>query len=93
MIAGDVPGLKGAIFRRAVKAKLDRYHLDGSLTHPLWDRLVFRKVSAVLGWNIKLVACGSAPVNPEVLDFLRIALSCDVWEGKIAIFFPLRTRG
>ena len=44
MVAGNVPGLKGAIFRRAVQTKLDNMHLTGVVTHPLWDRLVFRKV-------------------------------------------------
>jgi long-chain acyl-CoA synthetase len=44
MVAGNVPGLKGAIFRRAVQTKLDNMHSTGVVTHPLWDRLVFRKV-------------------------------------------------
>jgi long-chain acyl-CoA synthetase len=44
MVAGNVPGLKGAIFRRAVQTKLDNLHSTGVVTHPLWDRLVFRKV-------------------------------------------------
>ncbi|SRR6266403_2116448 len=44
MVAGNVPGLKGAVFRRAVQTKLDNLHLTGALTHPLWDRLVFKKV-------------------------------------------------
>jgi len=44
MAAGDVPGLKGALFRAAVRAKLDQYHATGSITHPFWDALVFRKV-------------------------------------------------
>jgi long-chain acyl-CoA synthetase len=44
MIAGNVPGLKGAIFRRAVQTKLDNLHSTGAVTHPLWDRLVFKKV-------------------------------------------------
>lgn len=44
MVAGNVPGLKGALFRRAVRTKLDNLHSTGAVTHPLWDRLVFRKV-------------------------------------------------
>lgn len=44
MAAGSMPGLKGALFRKAVKAKLDKLHATGDNTHPLWDRLVFRKV-------------------------------------------------
>src|SRR6201999_2215669 len=47
MAAGNVPGLKGAIFRRAVQAKLERFRQDGVFTHPLWDRIVFRKARIV----------------------------------------------
>ncbi|KAH9997491.1 hypothetical protein BJV77DRAFT_1078521 [Russula vinacea] len=81
MVAGNVPGLKGAIFRRAVQTKLDNLHSTGAVTHPLWDRLVFRKIQSVLGGNVKLVVSGSAPISAEVLDFLKIALACDVYEG------------
>ncbi|KAI9458025.1 acetyl-CoA synthetase-like protein [Russula earlei] len=81
-VAGNVPGLKGAIFRRAVQAKLDNLRATGAITHPLWDRLVFKKIQAVLGGNIKLVVSGSAPISAEVLDFLRIALSCRILEGE-----------
>lgn len=99
MVAGNVPGLKGAIFRRAVQTKLDNLHSTGVVTHPLWDRLVFKKVrgraasmqpcinvvgqiQTVLGGNVKLVVSGSAPISVEVLDFLKIALACDVYEGE-----------
>jgi long-chain acyl-CoA synthetase len=44
MVAGNAPGLKGAIFKRAVKTKLDQLRSTGNNTHHLWDRLVFRKV-------------------------------------------------
>ncbi|KAI0035733.1 acetyl-CoA synthetase-like protein [Vararia minispora EC-137] len=81
MVAGSAPGLRGAIFRRAVATKLARVRTDGVCTHPVWDRIVFRKVQAVLGGNVKLISSGSAPIAGEVLDFLRIAFACDVWEG------------
>ncbi|KAI9465975.1 acetyl-CoA synthetase-like protein [Lactarius psammicola] len=82
MVAGDVPGVKGAIFRRAVRTKLDNLYSTGAVTHPLWDRLVFRKIRAVLGGNLKLVVSGSAPISGEVLDFLKIALACEITEGN-----------
>ncbi|KAH9998166.1 hypothetical protein BJV74DRAFT_883293 [Russula compacta] len=82
MVSGNVPGLKGAIFRHAVQTKLDNLHATGIVTHPLWDRIVFRKIQTVLGGNVKLVVCGSAPISAEVLDFLKIALACDVAEGR-----------
>jgi long-chain acyl-CoA synthetase len=44
MAAADAPGLKGALLRRAIQAKLERLEATGIDTHPLWDRLVFKKV-------------------------------------------------
>ncbi|KAF9239647.1 long-chain-fatty-acid-CoA ligase [Melanogaster broomeanus] len=81
MAAGNVPGLKGAIFRTAMQAKLDQFHATGINTHPLWDPLVFHKIRAVLGGNTMIVCSGSAPISAEVIDFLKIALCCEVIEG------------
>ncbi|KAF9001906.1 hypothetical protein BDQ17DRAFT_1357697 [Cyathus striatus] len=81
MVGGNVPGLKGTLFNKAVSTKLEKLHATGDGTHALWDRLVFRKIQAVLGGQIKLVSSGSAPISPEVMDFLKIAFSCDVLEG------------
>jgi long-chain acyl-CoA synthetase len=39
------------------------------------------KVRQLLGGEIKLIASGSAPLNPKVFNFLRIAFSCIVIEG------------
>lgn len=47
MAGGNVPGVKGAIFRKALQVKLDKLHTTGESTHVLWDRLVFRKVGLI----------------------------------------------
>lgn len=44
MLAGNAPGFRGAIFRKAVATKLEALHTTGTNIHPFWDRLVFRKV-------------------------------------------------
>ncbi|KAF8558453.1 long-chain-fatty-acid-CoA ligase [Imleria badia] len=81
MTAGNAPGLKGALFKMAVQTKLDQLHKTGINTHLLWDRLVFSKIRAVLGGNVILVSTGSAPISAEVIDFMKIALCCEVAEG------------
>ncbi|KII88692.1 hypothetical protein PLICRDRAFT_689891 [Plicaturopsis crispa FD-325 SS-3] len=91
MAAADVPGPKGTLFRKAVQVKLDRLHTTGDNTHAFWDRLVFRKIQAVLGGNVKMVTSGSAPISVDVMDFLKIALACDVLEGESLCYFNCGT--
>ena len=81
-MAGD--GFKAKLLRRAVESKLAYHDVDGSVTHAFWDKLVFRKVQAVLGGNVKIVVCGSAPIRPEILKLLRVCLCADVREGGFA---------
>ncbi|KAF9453282.1 long-chain-fatty-acid-CoA ligase [Macrolepiota fuliginosa MF-IS2] len=81
MSGGNVPGLKGKIFKKALDTKLEKLRTTGENTHPLWDRLVFRKIQKVLGGQLQLVTTGSAPISSEVMDFLKITFACEVNEG------------
>jgi len=53
----------------------------GTVTHWLWDRLVFGGVRSKLGGRVKVMLTGSAPIAADVMDFLRICFSADVYEG------------
>ncbi|TCD63627.1 hypothetical protein EIP91_005178 [Steccherinum ochraceum] len=81
MAAGQAGGIKGALFNRALQTKLQRLRTTGEVKHAFWDRLVFSKIQAVLGGNLRIVGCGSAPITPSSMEFLRVALACDVIEG------------
>ncbi|KAF8184890.1 hypothetical protein K438DRAFT_1837051 [Mycena galopus ATCC 62051] len=81
MAAADVPGFKGDLFRKAYQAKLEKFRATGDNTHWFWDKLVFRKIRAVLGGNILLMTSGSAPISRDVADFLNVAFACYVSEG------------
>ncbi|KAI0712575.1 acetyl-CoA synthetase-like protein [Earliella scabrosa] len=81
IVAGDAPGLKGALFRQAVATKLENLKTTGALTHALWDRLVFRKINGVLGGRLEMIGCGSAPFSQNIAEFLKIGLLADIAEG------------
>jgi long-chain acyl-CoA synthetase len=63
------------------KAAIESGDLSGGRWAPLWDRLVFSKVRARLGGEVKLLTSGASPISPEVFTFLRICFGCHVLEG------------
>jgi len=74
-------GAKAWLINKAVAAK-QYYHKNGQgLHHKLYDTLVFGKVKAILGGQVRCMITGSAPISPEVLDFLKICFCCDIVEG------------
>lgn len=73
-------GVAELLFNTAFKTKKANL-AKGSVTHWLWDMLVFKNVRAKLGGRVKMLFTGSAPISPEVIDFLRVCFSCDVFEG------------
>ncbi|KAF9899569.1 hypothetical protein BX616_002949 [Lobosporangium transversale] len=73
-------GIAAFLFNRAYQAKKANMK-RGTVEHPLWDRLVFGAIRARLGGKVKHIVSGSAPIAPDVIDFLRICFSADVYEG------------
>lgn len=73
-------GLAAFLFNRAYQAKKANLK-RGIVEHALWDRLVFGAIRARLGGKVKHIVSGSAPIAPDVMDFLRICFSADVYEG------------
>jgi len=53
----------------------------GKTSSWFYDTLVFKKMRDQLGGKVKYMTSGSAPINPETLNFLRIAFSAQVQEG------------
>ncbi|RKP08894.1 hypothetical protein THASP1DRAFT_14984 [Thamnocephalis sphaerospora] len=73
-------GVAAYLFNKAYKQKLQNLERNVNY-HWLWDRLVFGAVRSKLGGRVKHMLTGSAPIAPDVVDFLRVCFSADVYEG------------
>lgn len=47
----------------------------------IWDHIVFRQIRNGVGGQLRLMVIGSAPVDANVLNFMRCALGCLIVEG------------
>jgi long-chain acyl-CoA synthetase len=46
-----------------------------------WDSVIFGKIQGKLGGSVRLVITGAAPIDHTIIEFLRIAVGCQVFEG------------
>jgi long-chain acyl-CoA synthetase len=69
------------LFHHAYQTKLSSLQRTGTVEHFLWDRLVFKKIRMLLGGRVRVMLIGSAPLSPEVWNFLKVALSCQLSQG------------
>lgn len=74
-------GLAKALFKRGIQAKIGRLQTSCAYDHWLYDRLIFNKLKAVLGGRVRLMVTGSAPIQPDTLDFLKAAFCSILLEG------------
>ncbi|KAI8388623.1 uncharacterized protein BYT42DRAFT_490961 [Radiomyces spectabilis] len=72
-------GISSYLFFTAFNAK--KAQLDKTVNHWLWDRVVFGQIRQKLGGRLRFILSGSAPVSPDVMDFMRICFSARVYEG------------
>ena len=73
--------IKRKIFEQAIKIKIKDYTQTGILKNILLDNIVFKRVRNAFGGRLRFMLVGSAPVEPEILNFLRCSLSCEIVEG------------
>ena len=74
-------GCKGWLAQWATNTKIEALKNGTTYTNGCFDALVFKKVAALLGGQVRQMITGSAPIDPQVLDFLKICFSCPVYEG------------
>ena len=74
-------GAKASLAKKALKTKLENLEKNGEITHWLYDKLIFNKMKSVLGGRVRFMVTGSAPLNIEVANYLKVAMSCPMVEG------------
>jgi len=77
----DATGLKKSLIDRAVASKLHYLKTTGSVEHRIYDALVFNKIKSIFGGNLRRMATSAAPIDPEVLNFLKICFCCPILEA------------
>jgi len=55
-------GPRGELIKKAIEAKMKNLHTVGTVTHALYDRLIFDKVKMMLGGRVRMMGTGSAPI-------------------------------
>ncbi|XP_021889993.1 long chain acyl-CoA synthetase 8 isoform X1 [Carica papaya] len=78
-------GLAKHLFSIAFKRRLDA--VEGSwfgawgLERTLWDKLVFKKIRAILGGHIRFMLCGGAPLSGDSQRFINICMGAPIGQG------------
>uniref|UniRef100_A0A7N9ARF6 Arachidonate--CoA ligase n=1 Tax=Mastacembelus armatus TaxID=205130 RepID=A0A7N9ARF6_9TELE len=73
--------LRRALLHYAVRRKQAELSSGVVRNNSLWDKLVFNRIQASLGGNLRFALTASAPISPTVLSFLRATLGCLIFEG------------
>ncbi|RPA81271.1 acetyl-CoA synthetase-like protein [Ascobolus immersus RN42] len=78
----EAPGVKGALSRHVVNTKLQNMKTSGSNSHAFYDRIWAKKVQAGIGLDrCHGMVSGSAPISPELLQFLRVTFANNFMQG------------
>ena len=79
-VAGAKP-LKQKLFRLALASGRRRYALGCVGASCFWNKIVFKKVQALLGGRCRLFVCGSAPLAPDVQAWVQSVFNAPCRQG------------
>lgn len=78
----ETTGCKAWLVEKALASKQEYLRAQVPYyTHSIWDAAVFNKLKALLGGEVKCMLTGSAPIDMEVLNFLKVCFCCPLQEG------------
>ncbi|CAD8136283.1 unnamed protein product [Paramecium octaurelia] len=79
--ADKVEGYKKTLFEKGLASKMYYLQNGGHVQHKVWDNLVFKATREAFGGRVRLMLSGSAPMSPEVVDFLKCVVCVPFLEG------------
>lgn len=74
-------GISKWLYNRGVAVKRENLLTKGRTTHTVYDKLIFNKMAAALGGNVRLMITASAPISTEVLTYMRLACCAPILEA------------
>lgn len=74
-------GVKKSLANTAISTKMDNLTQHQTVTHALYDSLVFKKMKEAMGGRIKYMVTGSAPIELKIENFLRVAIGVPMIDG------------
>lgn len=77
----EKPSMAQWLFRKDLKDKLDRRVRNGAYQNVWWDTLVFKKIKANLGGNVRFMINGAAPLDVDVQEHMNIFFSAPLVSG------------
>lgn len=72
----EVQGYTKTALDYAVRTKLSAVQSSGRFVHKIYDPIFFNKTKQALGGRCRLMVSGSAPLLPDVQNFLKICMCC-----------------
>jgi long-chain acyl-CoA synthetase len=73
--------MKRWLVDKAVAEKTKLLETGPVYKHKLFDFLVFNKIKNLLGGHVEQMITGSAPIDGEVLSFLKVCIGAPMTEG------------
>ena len=81
-IIAKLPTIKQKIIKTAVDLKMKDYSEKRMITNLLLDDILFKKLKEfILGGKMRFMLVGTAPIDGNVLNFLKCVFSCEIIEG------------
>jgi len=78
---GALKGCTAWIANKGVQSKTQALLATAATTNSCYDMLVFNKLKALLGGQVEYMVTGSAPIDMEVLNFMKVCFCCPLMEG------------